>query len=365
MHEKYNSVINVHDEPYNATILFYGCATIVIYWGLKFTSMKYLTLITSLILFIGVASILNPVNCHEDFSIEESNQSVDNDVIDTRGLVETIIEIWVFDEKTGDPLHEACIYIFNSITGRYWTGHTDENGYLSIDLIKGGNFEVNAFYHEYESGYESVPLGMGNTATVEFYLVPLMLNCTISGVVFDVETEELVGGAIVYFYNVQTNEIIFWHSEMDGTYLKNLTPGRYITIAWKGNYQEYMSQPYTLRDGDDIIRDIPLKKYPSGVQGYITDTDGNPVEGAFVSVDTNDQGWCGANYTDENGFYEIRVPSGEYEYGVNADGYRPYEENIIIEQGVVHDKDVVLKNAPIMDATHKIILSIHSALGNI
>lgn len=98
-----------------------------------------------------------------------------------------------------------------------------------------------------------------------------------------------------------------------------------IQTAWK---PEGESDEQDTRYGHgivDAVAAVGRVAANSGVQGTVTDADGNPIEGATIELD----GFPAE--TDENGEYKLRAASGTYELTVDAFGHA--EQSITVEIG--------------------------------
>src|SRR5699024_8360011 len=122
--------------------------------------------------------------------------------------------------------------------------------------------------------------------------------------------EGRLGSAVAYDYPTANNVHILLDSLQIGTY---------------GNPDD--------RWTDDAKRiyinaiDWALSASLGEVSGTVKDTDGDAIEGATVSIDSEDI----KTTTDKNGAYSLGVGLGEYVIDVNASGYESASETVEIE----------------------------------
>ena len=72
---------------------------------------------------------------------------------------------------------------------------------------------------------------------------------------------------------------------------------------------------------DDVKIQVGIPKYH--IYGYVTDSDGNPVEGATVWVNDTDLGLSFQTTTDSNGYYEIYTYNGNDGDNIHVDAVKP------------------------------------------
>ncbi len=57
------------------------------------------------------------------------------------------------------------------------------------------------------------------------------------------------------------------------------------------------------------------------VCGFVNDTSGNPLSGVNVSACNMSENWCNSSFTNESGYFEFMVFSGDFEVRANKSGY--------------------------------------------
>ena len=277
---------------------------------------------------------------------------------ETRAI--TSIEGAVTDSETGDPLGGAIVYRWSDI-GTMERTRTDEEGYYAFELKTGGTYYLQVSMEGYEDGYQEVDVTIGDNEVVDFALVPLQLTCTVYGMMYDSESNEPLEGR-VGLVEIETNEQLWTRVEENGEFRFEVEPGYYKLYPYVSkHYATYESEVFQLLDGDEKEMNIPMKKLPQGVHGTVTYADGTPIPDVQVSIE-NDE-WRTGAVTDENGEYDIRAPPGSYEIHANLNGYRPYDEDVVIEENEMVEHDIQLEEAVVIGFITQLIRTIMNMIG--
>jgi hypothetical protein len=105
-----------------------------------------------------------------------------------------------------------------------------------------------------------------------------------------------------------------------------------------------------------------LDPFQQGVYGVVTDENGDPLEGASVSL-SNDNGRYNGE-TDAEGKYMIRTGApGDFTIDVYANGHRPYSQEITIDDDVLEEVNIQLQKAYLPDPIVRLIYRILELLG--
>ena len=67
-------------------------------------------------------------------------------------------------------------------------------------------------------------------------------------------------------------------------------------------------------------------------KGYVYDSYGNPIKGAYVEIYSDETYYWNETTTNETGYFEFFIPHGNYSIEVNAFGYEPYHEDFSIKE---------------------------------
>ncbi|MEM2911607.1 MAG: carboxypeptidase-like regulatory domain-containing protein [Candidatus Bathyarchaeia archaeon] len=236
----------------------------------------------------------------------------------------------VTDAVSGEPLQNIIVYAYlSSGSGEYgWYAFTDANGNYSIITNLGtGTYNVSILFAE---GYipESIS-GIDVTAGFEVKGVDFTLDRSgiISGRV-TTTTGDPLGNATVYASSEDGNYFGYASTNATGHYRisSGLGTGNYTVIAyWDTSFGMF---PGTVEvtagaETSNVNIEIPVSPPPpSGIiTGRVTDTRGNPIEGALVTAE-GPAGY-GTGTTDENGNYVISsgLGTGTYTVTASAPGY--------------------------------------------
>ncbi|MFF2481384.1 carboxypeptidase regulatory-like domain-containing protein [Paenibacillus sp. NPDC058071] len=218
----------------------------------------------------------------------------------------------VTDGTTGAAIPNASIRIANAEGLTLQTAMTDSAGAYTITSLSPGSYSV--FFGA--SGYALKTIGAtvlsGQTITLNATLE--QLAGAITGTVKDVNGNPLSAVNIrVFLNNVVVASV---NTDTDGTYeINQLASGKYLLSTRKGGYSG-SALNVTVIPGQTTIADFVLPPEPASISGNVTDTAGNPLAGAVLSIQLN---LDGGNVvflrflTQENGQYVasnlIAVPS--------------------------------------------------------
>lgn len=284
-------------------------------------------------------------------------------------ILETWIKGTVKDNVSKEPLENVNIYIYNTLTGSDYMLYTDEEGYFEQNVRVGGDYGIYCWMDDYDFNYTEVSVEQGSEVDVEMFLDPIIKDTMIYGVVYDSETKEPLSGAWVSVEWIDYEDGRYrlgTYADEEGYYEFLVEPGNYTVSANYAGYEPYemkTSEFFMVEKGEKVEFNIYLDRIQSGIAGYVTDQDGNPVADANVAIE-NRAGRYNA-WTDEEGYYEIRAPEGRYDISVRADGYRPYDEEIGIREGEITEYDIELDEAVVLNIIQKIIQVILDLLGGI
>ena len=284
-------------------------------------------------------------------------------------ILETWIKGTVQDNISKELLEGANVYIYNTLTGSDYMLVTDEQGYFEANVRVGGDYGIYCWMDDYNYNYTEVSVDQGSETEVEMFMDPVNKDTLVFGYVYDSETEEPLPGAWVNLEWIDYEDgryITGTYTDEEGYYEFIVEPGNYTLGAYFNGYEPYQmrtSEYFYVESGEKKEFNIYLDRIQSGIAGYVTDQDGNPVADANVAIDFQ-FGRYNA-WTDEEGYYEIRAPPGSYDLSVRADGYRPYNDEVGIREGEVTEYDIELDEAVILNLLQRIIQVILDLLGGI
>ena len=249
----------------------------------------------------------------------------------------------IYAEDTGEPIEYPYIYLdgYSDEGDRYYLyDNPGEDAYYDF-FIPPGEYELKAYGEGYSRGDENVEVDDGDELQIDFYLTPL---CSISGIVYDVETLEPLNDIEVVLYEKdEPYWVTYDWSNETGYYALYMESGAYdIRIRNERGYEDF-EESFDILEGDKVEYDIHLEPDLTRLSGYVYNlTSGEPIEDALVycyNYDTYDRDHT---YTDENGYYESFPGAGETSITVNKDGYKDYYDSIVMEEDVHQERDYYL-----------------------
>lgn len=240
----------------------------------------------------------------------------------------------VSDATSGAGVANIMVMALSSDSEYGWWTMTDSNGnYLIATNLATGTYNVTVFLPE---GYITKTIsGVEVTAGVETTGVDLALDPSgvISGIVTATDGTPLVNATVMatsddgQYYGFTTTDVSGNYSISSG-----LGTGTYTVFAYYENMMNFdtvSDVPVTAGEetgGVDLVIDVTPPTPSGGISGKVTDTEGNPIEGA--SVTASGPAGYGSAETDENGNYLISEGLGTGTYTVEASAAGFISENI-------------------------------------
>ncbi|MFW3145401.1 MAG: carboxypeptidase regulatory-like domain-containing protein [Thermoplasmatota archaeon] len=262
---------------------------------------------------------------------------------------------YVTDYSTGDPIENCGIMVLYHSIGRIV--YTNEEGYYRYVVDKGGEYSFVAKMEGYYDEYKEEFIVLGEEKQVDFLMIPY--KSSVSGYVTDSETGEPIADAFVEFRNenIWSNS----HTDEDGYYTIGIEPGTFEVFIDAQDYRTFEEGGYVIYEGDQNEHDFELEKFTQGVFGYVSDKDGNPIEGANLKFQgPGSAAWCS---TDENGYYEINLLQGKYKVSVFASGYANTKGNTDVEFNEMTEENWVLYEQTSMSFIMRFVKLIMDLLG--
>jgi hypothetical protein len=269
----------------------------------------------------------------------------------------------VYDNSTGEPLSGADVYIFDDNYQSSKVVNTDENGIYTVNVLKGGNFYLYAEYPFYEnSEVEYVSVNINEEVEQDFRLDPINYSSRIYGTVTDSETGDPLYTWIEICEEGSNYSVWLISSPSDGYYSLDVNAGTYTIICSSENYYHFNSDPFVVDEGEEFEFNIEMEKINQGINGKVTDENGDPMVDIYVNLQ-NDNCWIYGT-TDDEGQYEIMAEyPGTYNLTVNADGHRPFLKEVTIEKDQMLEEDIQMEKAYLPDPILRFIYFILDLLG--
>ena len=207
-------------------------------------------------------------------------------------------------DGSGNPVSGATLATYNSDFEGYQTTQSDAQGNYEFE-VSNGTYVVEASASGYADAEESgVSATEGQTTTVD---VSLGEAATIGGTVTDGDGNPVASAQVVVHddgYQVYETAT----TDAQGKYSIDVPAGTYTVRADKDGYAR-ASAEVDGTAGQTTAQDLALG-VPAVITGTVTDSNSNPVQGAFVLVDGGGSYYY--NTTNATGGYRVDVPAGDY-----------------------------------------------------
>ncbi|MDF9745116.1 carboxypeptidase regulatory-like domain-containing protein [Natrinema salsiterrestre] len=225
-------------------------------------------------------------------------------------------------DTDGEPIADATVTVGDQQTT------TDENGTYSLEL-EAGEYSLAVSADGYEDASRTVTVEVETTTTADVTVEERAGS--VEGTVTDADDEPIAGASVTVGDQETT-------TDENGTYSLELEPGEYTLAVSAEGYVD-ASETVTVEAGATATADVTLEPVPTDgtLEGTVTDTDGEPIAGATVTV--GDQ----QTTTDDNGTYSLELEAGEYTLAVSAEGYEDASEDVTVEVESTTTADVTLE----------------------
>ena len=254
----------------------------------------------------------------------------------------------VTDADSGDPLEGAEVTLSGDAD---MTASTDGDGTYGFGALEPGDYTVTANADGFEPAEGTAEIVDGDTVTVDLTLDAELTTGSLHGDVTDADTGEAIEDVRVSFGESSAtstdDEGYYRTGGIDvGTYTLTFEADGYETVtvedvdiaAGEFTRVDVVLDAVEADDPDDADEPDPTPELEVGtVAGTVTDTDGEPVGGATVTINGSD------TTTGADGSYEIdELDAGTYDVTVVADGYAHGTADADVSAGDTTTVDVVL-----------------------
>ncbi|WP_343249466.1 carboxypeptidase regulatory-like domain-containing protein [Diplocloster hominis] len=224
-------------------------------------------------------------------------------------------------DVNGNPVEGANVVVKDDTGNVLGQDTTDRNGKYTITNVPDGNHEVTVDKEgkKQTGSVEIKDKGQTIDGTDDVQLP--VGGAEVGGTVTDVNGKP-VEGAEVVIKDQKGQELGRDTTDADGQYhISNVPDGSHDLTAKKDGKTETVNV-YISQNGQTVEKEQNTKLQVGGasVGGTITDADGKPIEGAWVTVKDKNDTELGRGKTDQNGQYEItNIPDGEHSLTVEKD----------------------------------------------
>jgi protocatechuate 3,4-dioxygenase beta subunit len=253
----------------------------------------------------------------------------------------------IVTDAQGNPIEGAWVEAYSDNGNGWGNAETGSDGSYNIGGLVAGEYRVeiwaDGYLHEFYNSVRDwelatlVPVVEGqDTPNINF---SLDVGGTLSGIVTDAQGMPIEGAWV----HAQSDDGSGWgytETSPDGFYnIGGLATGEYRVEVWADGYlHEYYNsvRDWGLATLVPVVegQDTPNINFSLDVggtiSGIVTDTQGNPIDGAWVHAQSDDGSGWGYTETGPDGFYNIGgLATSEYRVEVRADGYlREYYDGV-------------------------------------
>ncbi len=258
---------------------------------------------------------------HDDYYEEERMIQLANDkhlyedfALDPKLPEDTRFYGVVTDNLTGDPMANITVAVEDS-HGEHNETTTDANGNFSMNVHAGEYLVTVMGPRGYGNAMLEIEFPADDEVEQDFALDP----SNVRGFVLDENGDPIPGTIVASFALDNFGEDMdppMVMAEADGYYEFTVAPNYYWFLAMiqGGNYAANVSR-VTVIDLETVIwANMTIWENDATISGVVTDPDGQPLEGARVSVVGKYMPimFAPSNSTDAAGHYELELPRGDY-----------------------------------------------------
>lgn len=244
----------------------------------------------------------------------------------------------IIKQSTGDPIPSAVVAILGGTV--IASVLTDPTGnYLFMDIAP-GSYTIQASAEHFQADIKGVMVHANTTTTVNFALAPS--PGTISGTVTTLVGGNPIVGATVQVQsafnalldakNATSSAGVFTTlTDDNGSYvIEGLAPGSYSVRVEAVDFQS-RTQGAIVESNQNSMVNFALAASPGSIFGTVTDTVGDPIAKALVTLDRNGV-VIETVVTDPQGYYIMEnLEPGSYTIRVEADDFETDVQGAIIE----------------------------------
>ncbi len=230
-----------------------------------------------------------------------------------------------YGNGTGVPNSGIIAQNMNSTWSFY--NSSNDTGWYTLSVIP-GDIRISAWMWDpfYASEQIILPVNAGETIDLNITIIDPNENGYLEGYVRLNGTGEPDVQVFAYFgwwqFEAYTNATGYYNISVPAAQLN--------VQAIKEDFKTVFTQVNTTFGSTTILDlDIEMLDWSTETRGFINDSIGSPVSGAFVSFDYDGYGrWSSTISTDYSGFYQQMVPSGEASYYVTGNYHEAVTGNI-------------------------------------
>jgi hypothetical protein len=203
---------------------------------------------------------------------------------------------------------------------RTWNGfnNSNETGWYEITVLP-GEISLDAWSNQYGGKQVSLSTEDGGTYYANLTVIDFWSYGYLEGYVNVSGIGEPDVGISLSYGNWRND----YRTDPLGYYNISVPGGPLEVQAYKDGFKHVMTQVNTTAPDTTVLNmDMEPLDWTCELRGYINDTNGKPIEGAYASFDYDGYGWDSATaVTDYTGFYQRMAPAGIASVFIFADGY--------------------------------------------
>ena len=265
---------------------------------------------------------------HEDISVGFEETIWKNISLREAPPETSLIRGYVMENDTRGPIEGASVDVNQDEYHKY--NETDASGYYELQVPEGW-FDFNVYKNGYKHFNDYFYVGDNDTVWMNVTLEDKPPeNSVVRGYIYGDDDRGPLE-AWVGLYDQQAEEGNQTGTDEDGYYEICASPANYIFYTGAEGYAQHYEE-ITIHDYEEIWINVTLQMLDAMIKGYIMDDTRAPLEDARIELDNHDAQMHYTAWTDEFGYYEQPLLSGDWNIQVNMDDYFQHWDEITIDE---------------------------------
>lgn len=241
---------------------------------------------------------------------------------------------FITNNDTGEPIEDVSVNLhWYDTEGHDWYNNTQTNssGFYSIGSIPGKTY-INVYKTNYYHYWLDELFTQNNSIIwLNISLIPYPpVSSYVCGFITDWQTGDPIPSAYISLYS--QNQYGSYHNSTItntiGFFSLGTIPGTVSIYASKPDYSSAYSFDHDIQENQTLWINLSLEYKPvetAFIQGYVVDiVTSSVIRNAFIRYDWKDDVghfYSEYTFTDQKGYYRMRVPDGMIQLLITANGY--------------------------------------------
>jgi len=253
----------------------------------------------------------------------------------------SIIKGYVNDADQRGPIQGASVDV--DMEDYHKHNETDGVGFYELRVPQ-GYFDFSVYKEGYRQYHQEVDVGENETIWINVTLEEKPPETSVvKGYIYGEESR----GPLEAWVGIWNQEEDYGNqtgTDQDGYYEIRASPATYIFYTGAEGYAQYMEE-ITIGDNETIWINKTLMAEKATVKGYIMDDSRGPIENVNINLDNQPDQMHYDVQTDDQGYFERTLKSGDWHIDIGGWGYYSYSEDFSIADDETKWFNITLESA--------------------